>query len=83
MSGQLVRELVKNELLNHDAADAVALALNDVAESMDKVYGQFLPRLLESLSENNRDDAQDALWDIREEFRHIDYHVHDAKLTEL
>jgi len=47
------------------------------------VYSQLVPRLLKALKAEQRDEVLNALWDLREAFRHVDYHIHDAKLTEL
>lgn len=71
-------------LTKHGQSDAEAIvhALTDIAESVDTVYRELLPKLLATL-DRPHPEFQDALWDIREEFRHVAYHMEDAKLTEL
>ncbi|MBX5445349.1 hypothetical protein [Sphaerobacter sp.] len=81
--GWLVDRLERTDVLSHSEADALALALADIAESMETVYSQLVPRLLKALKAEQRDEVLNALWDLREAFRHVDYHIHDAKLTEL
>jgi hypothetical protein len=46
------------------------------------VYQELLPKLL-ATRDRPHSEFLDALWDIREEFRHVAYHMDDAKLTEL
>lgn len=76
-------ELIKSRgLLDHEAAEAVIHALTDISESIEKIYGELVPDLLDTFGAPE-DDLKDKLWDIREEFRHIEYHMEDAKLTEL
>ena len=69
-------------IMSDDEADAVVHALCDIAESIEKVYVEFVPALLESAGADGK-FLKERLWDIREEFRQIDYHIHDAKLTDL
>ncbi len=55
-------------------------ALLDIEESIEKVYNVCIRNILD-----NKDDPeiiQNNIWDIREEFRHIDYHISDANLTD-
>ena len=54
----------------------------DVYESVQKVYGSLVPQLIDE-REASRESVRELLWDLREEFRHIDYHIHDAELTDL
>ncbi len=72
------RRLLEDE----EAAEAVVHALIDISESVEKIYGELVPNILNA-SDSNADDLKDKLWDIREEFRHVEYHMKDAKLTEL
>ena len=69
-------------LLNEERADAFIHALLDISESIEKVYGEIIPKLLK-LKDSKDDDFNDVYWEIREEFRHILYHINDADLTEL
>ena len=60
----------------------MAHALLDVYESVQKVYGSLVPQMLDD-HEASREGVRDLWWDVREEFRHIDYHIYDAQLTDL
>jgi hypothetical protein len=68
--------------LDRKEAEAVVHALVDVAESMEKIYRTLLPELMGVLDQPSA-VFKDKLWDIREEFRHVEYHLRDGKLTEL
>ena len=65
-----------------ERADSIVHALADITESSSKIYQTLLPALIDSRNASS-DDFKDRLWDIREEFRHIQYHIEDGKLTEL
>ena len=62
--------------------EAIVHALTDIAASVEKVYGELLPKLLNE-PDMATEALQDTLWDMREEFRHIQYHIDDGKLTDL
>ena len=62
--------------------EAIVHALTDIAASVEKVYGEMLPVLLSDPTVAT-EALQDTLWDIREEFRHIQYHIDDGALTDL
>jgi hypothetical protein len=75
--------LIKSRgLLEDGATEATIHALIDISESIEKIYGELIPNILNA-PDAGKDDLKDKLWDIREEFRHIQYHIEDAKLTEL
>ncbi len=78
---QLLSGLVRQGM-QREHAEAVVHALEDIANSMEKVYGTLLPDLIGALDQPNA-IFKDRLWDIREEFRHVAYHLRDARLTEL
>jgi hypothetical protein len=61
-------------------AEAFAHALMDIPESVVEIYDEFLPKLMEYLR-TDAGDVQNAIWDICEACRHIDYHLKDAKLV--
>jgi hypothetical protein len=82
-SGELVKSLERNHVLDGSEADALAHALLDIAEAINRVYGSLVPELLASLHGGSRVQVKDVIGDLREEFRHIDYHVHDPHLTDL
>ena len=81
----VVERLIEG-LLQHgfdrEKADAVVHALVDIEESTRKIYVELLPELVHALDQSP-DAFKDKLWDVREEFRHIAYHLQDAKLTDL
>lgn len=79
---KLLDVLQKNPRFSRERAEALVHAMVDIAESMNKVYGETLPRLL-SDPNASPDVLQDRVWELREEFRHIDYHVHDSGVLEL
>ena len=60
--------------------DAYIHALADIKESVENIYNKYMKRIIKS--PDDKDKVQDCLWDIREEFRHIDYHLKDASLLE-
>jgi len=74
--------LVSLGVSSEEEAGTLAHALLDVYESVQKVYGSLIPQLLDD-HEASRECVKEFLWDVREEFRHIDYHIHDAELTDL
>jgi len=76
--------LVARGVSSEEEAGTLALAFMDIYESVQKLYGSgaLIPQLL-SNQEASSERMEDLLWDIRNEFRHIDYHIHDAKLTDL
>jgi hypothetical protein len=81
-ANELARVLSIRRIFSDDRAGTVAHGLLDIAKSIEKVYSDFVPKIL------NEPDAEDELlkerlWDIREEFRHIDYHIHDGDLIGL
>ena len=49
---------------------------------MRKIYVELVPELVGTLDESP-DAFKEKLWDIREEFRHIAYHIEDAGLVDL
>lgn len=67
---------------DRERADAVVHALVDIAESMERIYTKLLPDLMDGFDQPG-DVFKEKLWDIREEFRHVEYHLNDGKLTEL
>jgi len=81
-SGKLLGLAEKRRLGSRERIDALVHALVDIAESIEKVYGKIIPKILDE-PEIPPEALRERLWEIREEFRHIDYHIHDAKLMEL
>lgn len=62
---------------SRENAEAWAHAIIDVQESFDKIFNQLLPQAI-GIKESDR-DSRELLGDIREEFRHIEYHVQDVE----
>ena len=56
--------------------------LIEIKDSFEKIYNSIIPNMLK-ISGNNTELLQDLLWDLREEFRHIDYHIQDSKILDL
>lgn len=71
----IVEALHHIEKLSVAHTEAITHALADIAESVDKIYTQLLPKL--------STNPHDILEEIRDEFRHIQYHIHDAELCDL
>jgi hypothetical protein len=78
---KIKQNLTKIKNINEEKNEAIVHALVDIQESFEKIYLNIIPQL--SAGEISEDLAQDLLWDIREELRHIDYHIHDTDLLEL
>ena len=74
--------LISKNVTSREEAEAIVHALVDIAESAENVYCNLIPKVM-SEPDASVDLIKERLWDIREEFRHIDYHVHDSRLTEL
>jgi hypothetical protein len=67
-------------VLSPQETEAFVYALVEISESVSKVYSQIIPAILLA---KGPDALKDKIWDLREEFRHIQYHIDDAKLKEL
>ena len=61
---------------SQENAEAWAHALFDLQESMDRVFEKLVPEALTN-DEQGR-VKREVLGDIREEFRHIEYHMRDV-----
>lgn len=82
-SHNLFYDIILNKgILTKDSTDALTHALVDISKSIKEIYSIIIPKILQNPNEN-KDFILDLLWDIREEFKHIQYHIDDAKLTEL
>lgn len=77
---KLYPKLEKDNIFDKSKLDAFVHSLADIQESMNKVYSKYIPKLLEDKSLEN---LEEIVWDIREEFRHIEYHINDADLTNI
>jgi hypothetical protein len=76
---ELLSLLQQSSGYSRSQADALVHALVDIAESAGKIYGELVPRLV-SDPQADSETIRDRLWDLREEFRHIEYHLHDSGL---
>ena len=81
-ANELSRLLVSLMVSLEEQAGTLAHALLDVYESVQEVYGSLIPQLLGD-HEASRESVRGLLLDVCEQFRHIDYHIHDAELTEF
>jgi len=81
-ANELFELLTAQRVASEDEAGATVHALVDIAESMDRIYRELIPKIMNGSDEEPR-KLQDILWEIRDEFRHVDYHIHDARLTDL
>ncbi len=67
-------------------AFAIAHGLSDIEESMQRIYGDLIPKILSCTSHRKHKVTEELdmisgwLVEIREEFRHIFYHIYDSKL---
>lgn len=78
--GDIFRILEKVKIKEDEELESYVHSLLDIEEAIEKIYGLYIKKILES--ENDFEVIQDAIWDIREEFRHIEYHINDGKLIE-
>ncbi len=72
---------MKSGVVDEEKIEALMHALVDVKESFEKIYKVILPQLVKG--KNTREQIQDLVWDIREEFRHIEYHIRDSDVLDL
>ena len=57
-------------------------SLMEIAESIVRVYGEIIPDLVAHLHADS-DIVMSKLFDLRDEFRHVESHILDAKLTDV
>lgn len=62
---------------DHIESDALAHSLLDIIESSSVIAKKLLPKLLSQ--NNSEEEIEYILQDIREEIRHILYHIKDPK----
>lgn len=75
----LYQVLLDKGIMSKNQCGAWVYALHDIDESIGEVYTKIVPKLLDE--KLTKEQIQELMWDIREEFRHIQYHIDDAKLT--
>ena len=79
-TSQLLRQtdaVAQYDDTEHDEAEAVAHAVWDLDESFRKLTGKIFPKL--ENSQLSKAQIQDILWEIRDELRHISYHINDCR----
>ena len=76
---QLYELLVIKNIKKAKQAEAWCSALRDIKESVDNIYLKIIPEILEH-QDSDTDTLIDRVWDIREDFRHIQYHIDDGNL---
>lgn len=62
--------------------EALVHALVDIRSSLVRVYGQLLPELTRDAI-RTPEVLRDQIWELREEFRHIEYHLKDGGWADL
>jgi hypothetical protein len=66
-----------------ERADAAVHALIDIIDTVEIIYGSVLPEILAEPGADTPVTLKERLWDLREELRHLDYHVHDSGLLDI
>jgi hypothetical protein len=64
-----------------DEAGTLVHAFSDLEESFRRFLDEQLPKLADPAVKG--EELEDLLLDIREDFRHILYHIHDPKFFRL
>jgi hypothetical protein len=73
--------IVTKKIMPSEKAEAWCYAMHDIEESILKIKNKILPHLL-SPECDDPEKFQQEIWSIREEFRHVQYHINDGKLTD-
>jgi hypothetical protein len=63
--------------LGPEEADMLVHAFLDLEESLRRFLDEQLPKLADPAAQGEQ--LEDLLLDIREEFRHVLYHIHDPE----
>ncbi len=79
---KILELLTRDAILDREKAESIVHAFVDIEHSLNEVYNKILPELIQT-GEFRQEQILEKLWEIREQFRHIDYHIHDANLTDL
>lgn len=77
---KLYKILQSHQIFKDEELDAYVHALVDINDSINKIYSKYVNDIL--VNSENKEAIINAIWAIREEFRHISYHIDDANLTE-
>lgn len=70
-------DFIKRAGRNQEDSEAWAHALVDIQNSYEIIFNKLLPEVL-ARTESSRNERE-ILWDIREELRHIEYHLNDVE----
>jgi hypothetical protein len=79
----LLELFTRGDLLKQEAAEALVHALVDIKLSINNVYDKVLPQLIQKQGSMTKEQVLEGLWELREQFRHIDYHIKDSNITNL
>jgi len=74
--------LMRRQFKSSEEVEKFVYGLLHVAESIDKIYGELIPRVL-SDPDAPSEVLEDRIFDLRSEFDHVDYHIRDGRLTLL
>lgn len=80
LNTELYSKLEEAAIFKKEKLDSFIHSLVDIKASIDEIYNVYIPILLKN---NSRELLEETIWDIREEFRHINYHIEDANLTDI
>lgn len=78
----LLEIIIKRELMTKDAAEASIYALHDIAESIEEIYKDIIPKIIEN-RDNSKEYLNELILELKNEISHILYHIEDAKLYGL
>lgn len=78
---EIVNALYDRRLIAEEHRNALYHALIDITNSIGAIYSAIIPRLLVSLNADE-EELRDVLFELRDEFRHIEYHIRDARLAD-
>lgn len=72
--------VTRHDSSGHSEADAIAHAVLDMESTFVFLKNEVFPKL--SSGALSGDDAVEVLWEIRDQLRHIVYHIRDCKSFE-
>ncbi len=77
----LLENLLKNHTsMSEEEIESVLFGLVEISESLLKIYLNIIPSIIEN-KDINKDELEDLLCELRTQFRHIEYHINDGKLS--
>ncbi|MBY0578933.1 MAG: hypothetical protein K2P57_07805 [Burkholderiales bacterium] len=68
---------IKRAGRSQEDSEAWVHALIDIQNSYEVIFNKLLPEVLVR-TESSRNERE-ILWDIREELRHVEYHLNDVE----